>query len=141
LKKLMFLLILGSTFGLGYWVGQNPDKAKHLFREYSGEVVERTIGLEESLVLRREYLGAKERFVEGKAYLLDREYRKAAYELGETLDHLQGMAETDSDALSEAAVEGLMVQVRGVQRQLEEGRGVSRQTWDDMQRNLDNLLP
>lgn len=141
MKKLMFLLILGMAFALGYWWGKYPEEVKLKFREYSGEVVERTIGLEESLVLRREYLGAKERLVEGKAYFLDREYKKAAYELEETLDHLQGMAEADSDALSEGAVEEVMVQVRGVQRQLEEGRGVSRQTWDSMQRNLDDLLP
>jgi hypothetical protein len=137
----MFLLILGSTFGLGYWVGQNPDEAKHIIREYSGEVVERTIGLQESLAIRREYLGAKERLVEAKGYFLDREYKKAAYELEETLDYLQGMAEADSDMLSEDAVEELIIQVRGVQRQLEEGRGVSRQSWDSMQRNLDDLFP
>lgn len=141
MKKLMFLLILGSTFGLGYWVGQNPDEAKHIIREYSGEVVERTIGLQESLAIRREYLGAKERLVEAKGYFLDREYKKAAYELEETLDYLQGMAEADSDMLSEDAVEELIIQVRGVQRQLEEGRGVSRQSWDSMQRNLDDLFP
>ena len=141
MKKLLFLLILGSSFGLGYWVGQNPNEAKHLFREYSGEVVEKTIGLQESTALRREYLGAKERMVEAKGYFLDREYKKAAYELDETLDYLQGIAEANSDVISGDDVEEVMVQVRGVQRQLEEGRGVSRQTWDSMQRNLDDLLP
>ena len=137
----MFLLIIGGAFASGYWVGQNPNEAKHLFREYSGEVVEKTIGLKEGMALQREYLGAKERLVEAKAYFLDREYKKAAYELDETLDYLQGMAEANSDVISEDAVEEVMVQVRGVQRQLEEGRGVSRQTWDSMQRNLNDLLP
>jgi len=137
----MFLLIIGGAFASGYWVGQNPNEAKHLFREYSGEVVEKTIGLQESMVLRREYLGAKERLIEAKAYFLDREYKKAAYELDETLEYLQGMADANSDVISEDAVEEVMIQVRGVQRQLEEGRGVSRQTWDSMRRNLDDLLP
>lgn len=137
----MFLLVLGAAFGLGYWWGKYPEEVKHLFREYSGEVVERTIGLEESLALRREYLGAKERLVEGKGYLLDGEYKKAAYELEETLEHLEGMLKSDLDGFSGDAVEALMVQVRGVQRQLKEGRKVSRQTWDAMQRNLDDLLP
>jgi len=137
----MFLLIIGGAFASGYWVGQNPNEAKHLFREYSGEVVEKTIGLQESMVLRREYLGAKERLIEAKAYFLDREYKKAAYELDETLEYLQGMADANSDVISEDAVEEVMIQVRGVQRQLEEGRGVSRQTWDSVRRNLDDLRP
>lgn len=140
MKKLLFLLILGSAFGLGYWVGQNPDEAKHIIREYSGEVVEKTIGLQEGMALRREYLGAKERLVEAKGYFLDREFKKAAYELDESLDYLQGMAEANSNVISEDAIEEVMVQVRGVQRQLEEGRGVSRQTWDSMQRSLDDLV-
>jgi hypothetical protein len=140
LKKLLFLLILGSAFGLGYWVGQNPNEAKHIIREYSGEVVEKTIGLQEGMALRREYLGAKERLVEAKGYFLDREYKKAADELDESLDYLQGMAEANSDVISEDAIDEVMVQVRGVQRQLEDGRGVSRQTWDYMQRSLDNLV-
>ena len=141
MKKILYLLIIGGAFASGYWVGQNPNEAKHLFREYSGEVVEKTIGLQESMALRREYLGAKEGLVEAKGYFLDREYKKAAYELDESLDYLQGMLEANSDVISQDAVEEVMVQVRGVQRQLEEGRGVSRQTWDSMQRNLDDLLP
>ena len=141
MKKLLFLIIVGMAFGLGYWAGKNPNEVKHLFREYSGEVVEKTIGLQESMVLRREYLGAKERLIEAKAYFLDREYKKAAYELDETLEYLQGMADANSDVISEDAVEEVMIQIRGVQRQLEEGRGVSRQTWDSMRRNLDDLLP
>lgn len=141
MKKLLFLLILGLTFGLGYWVGQNPDEAKHLFREYSGDVLEKTIGLEESLALRREYLSAKERLVEGKAHLLDREYDKAALELGETLYHLEGMLEADSGTLSEAQMDELMEQVRIAQQRLEKGKGISRQAWNLMQQKLDDLVP
>ena len=141
MKKLIILIIVGGAFGLGYWVGQNPNEVKHIFREYSGDVLEKTIGLEESMALRREYLGAKEQFVEGKAHLLDHEYEKAAQNLTESMDHLESMVDTDSDILSEEKVDELMVQIQAAKDQLAEGKGVSRKNWDAMQRKLDALLP
>ena len=141
MKFLIFLLLFVLVFGLGYYVGQRPDEVKQKLRELSGDVLEQTIGLEESLQLRREFLGAKERLVQGKAHLLDHEYEKAAQELGKTLDHLESTAKVDPDGQIDQRVDELMVQLREAKEQLAEGKGVSRQALDAMQQKLNGLLP
>ena len=141
MKLLLYLLLIGMIFGLGYYVGQRPDEVKQQLRKLSGEVLENTIGLEESFALRREFLGAKERLIQGKAQLLDHNYEKAAEELGGTLNHLESTIEVNRDGQLNRQVDELMVKVREAQQELAEGKGVSRQALDEMQKKLDGLLP
>ena len=92
-------------------------------------------------MLRREFLGAKERLVQGKAHLLDHDYEKAAQELGRTLDHLESTIDVDPDGQLDQRVDELVIEVREARQQLAEGKGVSRQALDEMQKKLDGLLP
>lgn len=141
LKVLLVLLLFAMVFGLGYYVGQRPDEVKQALREFSGDVLENTIGLKESLTLRREFLGAKEGLVQGKVYLLDHEYEKAAQELGKTLAHLENTIGVDPDGQLDQRVDELIAEVRETQQQLAGGKGVSRRALDEMQKKLDGLLP
>ena len=137
----MFLLVaFGVVFGLGYYTGQRPDEVKQKLRDLSGEVLEQTIGLDQGLSLRKEFLKAKERLLEGKSQLLDHEYEGAATELSRAVHHLAQAKAVGSDTKLGKQIEELMNDVEQAQKQLAEGRGISRQALDEVQARLNDLL-
>ena len=132
-------MIFGIAFGLGYYVGQRPGEVKQKLREFSGDVLEKTIGLEESLTLQRAFLEAKGRMIQGKAHLLEHDYQGAARDLEQALHHLQRAIELDPGA--KERLSALMTKIREAQQRLAQGSGVSRQTLDEAQREVDAFLP
>ena len=139
MKFLKYLLLFALIFGLGYYVGQRPAEVKQKLREISGEVLEKTIGLEDSLSLQRAFLEAKGRMIQGKAHLLDHDYQGASQDLQQALNYLEKAIEVDP-GISERLGK-LMEKVREAQQKLAQGVGVSRQTLDEAQREVDGFLP
>ena len=142
MKILLLLFTLVVVFGMGYYTGQRPDEVKQKLRDLSGEVLEKTIGLEQGLSLRKEFLQVKERLIEGKAKLLDHEYEGAAQELQQALEHLKGVdLMKSSDGQTGKQVKELMGEVQSAQERLAKGEGISREVLDGAQAKLNELLP
>ena len=140
-KILLLLVAFGVVFGMGYYTGQRPEEVKQKIRDLSGEVLEKTIGLDQGLSLRKELLKAKERLIEGKSQLLDHEYEGAAKELELAFEHLGQAKAVESDGHVGKRVEDLMYEILQTQQRLAKGEGVSRETLDNVQVKLDELLP
>jgi len=139
---MLFLLIaFAVVFSLGYYTGQRPDEIKQKIRELSGDVIEQTIGLDQKLSLRREFLQAKARLIEGKSKLLDHQYKDAAKELELAFEHLGNAKAAEGDGHIGKRVEELMYEILEAQQRLAKGEGVSRETLDLVQAKLDELLP
>ncbi|MCA9473492.1 MAG: hypothetical protein MRJ96_07000 [Nitrospirales bacterium] len=140
--KILFLLVaFVMVFGFGYYTGQRPEEIKQKIREFSGEVLKQTIGFDKGFSVRRDFLQAKARLIEGKSQLLDGNYKEAAKELGQAFDHL-GQAQTAAgDGHAGKQVEKLMHEILEAQLLLAKGKQVSRETFNAFQEKLDSLLP
>ena len=140
MKILFFLVAFVMVFGFGYYTGQRPEEIKQKIRELSGQVLKQTIGFDKGFSVRRDFLQAKARLIEGKSQLLDENYKEAAKELGHAFDHL-GQAQTaGNDGHAGKEVEKLMHEILAAQQRLARGKRVSRETFDGLQEKLDALL-
>ena len=135
-------ILLGSIFWAGYYVGQQPPgEVKHKLRTMSEDMVERALGLDESrLLLQREYLEAKARVVQCKANLIDGQYDQAANEMGLALVHLKKAVTTEGETTSSAITDQLLTKVEDMKDRLASGQVIPRQTIDEVQTSLDNLM-
>jgi hypothetical protein len=89
LKLLGLLFLLGVTFAVGYEVGQHgPAALLQKARGVSSEVVAKAMALERGQSARASLLHAKERLVQAKSDLLDKNYGKAVSGLEETAQAL-----------------------------------------------------
>ena len=84
LKFIGFLFMVGLAFALGYQMGrEGPDAILKKARELSTDVMTRATALERTTSLRTGLLNAKERLVQAKSDLLDKNYGKAVNGLEE----------------------------------------------------------
>ena len=84
LKFLGFLMVLGLAFGLGVYVGQKgPENVLHKARQLGADLVAKTNSVERNLAIRTGIVNAKERLVQAKSELLDKNYGKAVSGLEE----------------------------------------------------------
>ena len=89
LKFLGFLFIVGITFAIGYQMGrEGPDAILKKAKELSTEVMARATALERTTSLRTNLVNAKDRLVQAKSDLLDKNYGKAVSGLQETAQTL-----------------------------------------------------
>ena len=141
-KFLRIVLVLAGVFGAGYYVGQQPpEEVKRQFQTMSDEVVERAHDLSEGeRFLQKELLDAKSRFLDGKAEILDGKYDEAVAMLEETLHHLKTAIRRKGKETSRALLAAAMAKIQDLQRSLADGRDVSREEIDDVQKDLDSLL-
>src|SRR2546422_3949863 len=90
LRFLGMLTIVGLAFVWGIYVGrEGPDSVLHKAKQLSAQVLATTSSLERNLTLRSSLVNAKERLVQAKAELLDKNYGKAATGLGEARQALK----------------------------------------------------
>ncbi len=140
-KILLLLVAFGLVFGMGFYTGQRPDEVKQKLWDLSDEVLDKAIGLDQGIALRKEFLQAKERLLEGKSQLLNHEYEKAAKELGLAFDHLGEAKVAQADKRNGKHIEDLMHEILQAQERLTNEEGISREMLDDLQAKLDVLLP
>jgi hypothetical protein len=100
LKFLGFLMVVGLAFGAGVYVGrQGPENVLHKAKQLGVEVVAKTSTVERSLTLRTSLVNAKERLVQAKSDLLDKNYGKAATGLDEAARALVKAKDSASEDL------------------------------------------
>src|SRR5207249_1155414 len=114
LKFLGFLFVVGITFAIGYQMGrEGPDVIVKKAKELSTEVMARATTLERTTSLRTNLVNAKERLVQAKSDLLDKNYGKAVSGLQETAQTLT-QAKTSADEEIRPKLESLSKKVSGL---------------------------
>jgi hypothetical protein len=113
LKLLGFLLVVGLAFAVGYQAGrEGPNTVVKNVKELWAQVVNRTTTFDRQQSLRVSLVNAKERLIQAKSDLLDKNYGKAVSGLEETAQLLaqsKGSADEDTrpklDALRKKVTE------------------------------------
>jgi len=114
LKLLGFLFIVGVTFAIGYQMGrEGPDAILKKAKELSTEVMARATALERTTSLRTNLVNAKDRLVQAKSDLLDKNYGKAVSGLQETAQTL-AEAKVSADEEIRPKLESLSKKVSGL---------------------------
>ena len=114
LKLLGFLFVVGVAFAAGYQMGrEGPDVILKKARELSSEVMTRATALERTTSLRTTLVNAKERLVQAKSDLLDKNYGKAVSGLQETAQTL-AQAKMAADEEIRPKLESLSRKVSGL---------------------------
>ncbi|HEX9285389.1 MAG TPA: hypothetical protein VF879_06935 [Nitrospirales bacterium] len=102
LNFLGFLVIIGLAFGIGVYVGkQGPETVLHKAKQLGAEVMAKTGTVERNLALRMSLVTAKERLVQAKSDLLDKNYGKAVAGLDEAARTLTSAKESADAELGE----------------------------------------
>ena len=140
MRMLRWCLLLGVVFGAGYYTGKQPDLVKQTLRDLSGEVLENTIGIDQTVQLQRKMLAAKEGVVEGRAYLLDHDFEGASGEFSRALQHLDEAVALDPDGPLSKNIEILKHKVREVLDNLAEGRTIPPHVLEDLREELRAVL-
>ena len=140
MKFLRTLIVLGVMFGLGYYTGQKPEQVKQTLREWSGVVLENTIGVDQKAKLQRQILHANEGLIEGKAYLLDHRFAEASEEFDRAVHHLDQATALDPKSPVGQKVELVKEKVRAAQQRLAEGRTLPPNLLEDLRQELQSLL-
>jgi len=141
MKIVRWCILLGVVFGAGFYTGQQPDVVKQTLRDLSGEVLENTIGLDKTVKLQRQMLGAKEGLVEGRAYLLDHDFAGASGEFERTLQHLDEAVALDPQGPLAKKIETVKQKVREAQATLAQGRNLPPHLLEDLRQELQAVLP
>jgi len=141
MKIIRWCILLGVVFGAGFYTGQQPDVVKQTLRDLSGEVLENTIGLDQTVKLQRQMLGAKEGLVEGRAYLLDHDFAGASGEFERTLQHLDEAVALDPQGPLAKKIETVKQKVREAQSSLAQGRNIPPHLLEDLRQELQAVLP
>lgn len=151
LKILGITVLLGSVFLLGYYTGQRPAEVRKAVKELSSEVIDTTKdlsrnvidttqGLERTLRYRQGVVDAKERLLEARSDLNDKNFGDAAKELAEAVTHLEQAGLTGEDGGKAANAKALAAKIKDVEGDLSKGRTVSREKMSAIQKELDALL-
>jgi len=132
--------MLGLVFGAGYYTGQQPELVKQTLRDLSGEVLENTIGLDQTVKLQRQMLEAKEGLIEGRAYLLDHDFEGASGEFERALRHLDEAIALDPEGPMAKKIETVKEKFRAAQESLAQGRNLPPHVLADLRRELQDVL-
>jgi len=151
LKILGITVLLGGVFLLGYYTGQRPAEVRKAVREISSEVmdttkdlsrnvIDTTQGLERTLRYRQGVVDAKERLLEARSDLNEKNFGDAAKELAEAVTHLEQAGLTGEEGGKAAKAKALAAKIKDVEGDLSKGKTVSREKMSEIQKELDALL-
>jgi len=151
LKILGITVLLGGVFLLGYYTGQRPAEVRKAVKELSSEmvdttkdlsrnVIDTTQGLERALRYRQGVVDAKERLLEARSDLNDKNFGDAAKELAEAVTHLEQAGLTGEEGGKAAKAKALAAKIKDVEGDLSKGKTVSRDKMGEIQKELDSLL-
>lgn len=141
MKLLRMLILLGIVFGLGYYTGQEPDVVKQGLRDFSGQVLEKTIGYNQHTNVQRQMLAAKEGFLEGRAQLLENRFEEASAEFSRALRHLDQAVELDPHGPLAQKIQTVKQKFREAQENLAQGRHLPPHLLDELRRDLQSVMP
>lgn len=151
LQILGITVLLGGVFLLGYYTGQRPAEVRKAVKEFSSEVmdttkdlsrnvIDTTQGLERTLRYRQGVVDAKERLLEARSDLNEKNFGDAAKELAEAVTHLEQAGLTGEEGGKAAKAKALAAKIKDVEGDLSKGKTVSREKMSEMQKELDALL-
>lgn len=141
MKFLRTVIVLAVVFGLGYYTGQKPEEVKQKLREFSGVVLENTIGVDQQSRLQRQILHANAGLIEGKAFLLDHRIVEASGEFERVLHHLDEASSMDPDSFLSQKINLVKAKVREAQQRLADGRSLPPDVLEDLRQEVQSLLP
>ncbi|MGD9852461.1 MAG: hypothetical protein AB7T38_14470 [Nitrospirales bacterium] len=141
MKFIRTVIVLVVIFGLGYYTGQKPEEVKQKLREFSGVVLENTIGVDQQSRLQRQILHANEGIIEGKALLLDHRIIEASEEFERALHHLDEARSIDPNSSFGQKIELVKRKVREAQQRLADGRNLPPNVLEDLRQEVQSLLP
>jgi hypothetical protein len=151
LKILGITVLLGGVFLLGYYTGQRPAEVRKAVKELSSEVmdttkdlsrnvIDTTQGLERTLRYRQGVVDAKERLLEARSDLSEKNFGDAAKELAEAVAHLEQAGLTGEEGGKASKAKALAAKIKSVEGDLSKGKTVSREKMSEIQKELDSLL-
>ena len=140
LRFLGFITVVGIAFACGIYVGlQGPEAVLTKVRQLGAEVVAKTASAEHDLTVRMSLVSAKERLVQAKSDLLDKNYGKAETGLGEAAQNLsQAKAAAGQDL--QKRLEGLLAKVSEVTTEVKAVKPGVQVKLEDAAKELDALL-
>jgi len=140
LRFLGMLTIIGLAFIWGVYIGlEGTDAVLHKAKQLSAQVLASTSALERNLSLRSSLVNAKERLVQVKVELLDKNYGKAATGLGEARQALKKAMEA-ADEENKQKLKEEMEKVEAVKRDVQALRTGVQARVDEIVNELDGLL-
>src|SRR6058998_58596 len=140
LRFLGMLTIVVLAFVCGFYIGrQGPETLLHKAKQLGTQVLASTSTLERNLSLRTSLVNAKERLVQVKAELLDKNYGKAATGLGEARLALKKAMEA-ADEENKQKLKEEMEKVEAVKRDVQALRTGVQARVDEIVNELDGLL-
>ena len=140
LKFLGFLMVVGLAFGLGVYVGrQGPENVFHKAKQLGVEVVTKTSTVERNLTLRTSLVNAKERLVQAKSDLLDKNYGKATSGLEEAAQALAKAKDSAGDDLR-GTVEKVQEKVAAMKTDAQALKQNVQAKVDELVKELDQML-
>jgi hypothetical protein len=114
LKFVGFITIVGLAFAAGVYVGrQGPEVLLKKVQQIGGLLAARTTSLERDVTVQLSLVNAKERLIQAKSNLLDKNYGKAQADLGDAMQNLSRAKAAADDDLR-AKLEGLLAKVSEV---------------------------
>ena len=140
LRFLGKLAIVGLAFVWGVYIGrEGTDIVLHKAKQLSAQVLASTSALERNLSLRSSLVNAKERLVQAKAELLDKNYGKAVTGLGEARQALKKAMEA-ADEENKQKLKEEMEKVEAVKRDVQALKIGLQPRVDEIVNELDGLL-
>ena len=140
LKFLGFLMVVGLAFGLGVYVGrQGPENVLQKAKQLGAEFVAKTGSVERSLAVRMGIVNAKERLVQAKSELLDKNYGKASTGLDEAVQALAKAKDSSGDDLR-GNLEKTLEKVSAVKADAQALKPGLQTKVDELVKELDQML-
>jgi len=151
LKFFGVIVLLVGVFALGYYTGQRPAEVKKAVKALSSEVVDTTKdfsrhvidttqGFDRALRYRQGVVDAKERLLEARADLSEKNFGDAAQALAEAVGHLEQASRAGEESGKSPKVKALAARLKVIEEELSQGKPVSQATMNEIQKELDTLL-
>ncbi len=141
MKFIRWCILFGIVFGAGYYTGQQPDAVKRTLRDLSGEVLESTIGLDKTVKLQQQMLEAKDGLIEGRAYLLEHDFREASGEFERALQHLDEAVALDPNGALAEKIQSVKEKILAAQTSLAQGRELPPYLLEELRQELQTVMP
>jgi hypothetical protein len=150
LKLIGAIVLLGGVFALGYYTGSRPAEVRKAVKEIGSDVVDTTKdlsrnvintsqGLERALRYRQGVVDAKEKLVEARSDLNEKNFGDAAKELAAAVTHLEEAGLSGEEGKS-AKARALAAKVKDIEREMAKGKTVGKDKLAEVQKELDALL-
>ena len=149
-RLLGWIVMLSIGFAAGYWAGQRPvgDLRKSV-SELSAKLVqqtealtrravESTSGVERHLRLRQGVVDAKDRLIQAKSDVLEKNYGSAAKHMEQVVTDLERLGALDDTRLR-TVVQSLVGKARDARDKLTAGRPVAPAALNEIQKGLDEV--